>query len=210
MADTIIKPDFTGISYYKQTQHYWIVRNFDKLGLGDPKNVGYMINFLNKKKPANLVDFWWAWIKSPLNQRRFLDVLDIINEARPNVNRETNINTLFIGLFYNSFLGYIAEEQCLKYITEKFPKLTAFKTNKKIDKKYAVDLMLINPEKEFLGVQVKSIHSRVENVTNYVKRNDRKIQRFEKDFNIPVMYAYYTNKYNSVTKSFDILEIILE
>ena len=53
MAD-IIKPDFNSIKYYKQTQHWWVSNNFDRLGLGDVKNIGSLMDFCHKKKPKDL------------------------------------------------------------------------------------------------------------------------------------------------------------
>jgi hypothetical protein len=202
MAD-IIKPDFNSIKYYKQTQHWWVSNNFDKLGLGDVKNIGSLMDFCHKKKPKDLEDFWWKWIKLPSNQKRFLNLLSIISKARPRTTEKDNINTLFIGLFYNTLLGYLAESKIAEDLLSKNYKV--YKSNKTFDKKYAIDFVIISPEGVKTGVQVKSDNSRYNNSTNYINRNQYKMAKFKDKFNIDTIYAYYTHSYDGDNKTFNIL-----
>ena len=208
MNNNKITPDFNSISYYKQTQHWWVAKNFDKLGLGKVSNVGSLMDFCYKKQPTSLEDFWWKWIKLFSNQKRFLKLLNIIKQARPTTSEKDNINTLFIGLFYNTLLGYLAEIAVGKSFIEQGYKV--YKSNKAFDKKYAIDFIIENSEGKKTGIQVKSENSRYNNSTQFVERNQRKMMKFKEEYNINVIYAYYTHSYDSVNKTFKILNFTVE
>jgi hypothetical protein len=204
----IIKPDFKNIPYYKRTQHKWIAENFDRLGLGQVKNVGSLIDFCYKKKPTDLEDFWWKWIKLTSNQKRFIMLLNTISKIRPNKSEDENINTLFIGLFYNTLLGYLAEIKVGQMFTHEGYKV--YKSKKSFDKKYAIDFLVISPNKQTTGIQVKSEGSRYNNATQYIQRNQRKMAKFRSEYRVNTAYAYYTYSYDMDNKTFDILGFTLD
>ena len=208
MANTIIQPDFENISYYKRIHHRWIAENFDTLGLGQVKTVGSLIDFCYKKKPTDLEDFWKKWIKLASNQKRFIYLLNIINKIRPNNSESENVNILFVGLFYNTLLGYLAEIKVGQvFLTEGYK---VYKSKKSFDRKYAIDFIVTSPNKQTTGIQVKSEGSRHNNSTNYIQRNQRKMARFRNEYNINTMYAYYRYSYDVDNKTFKILGFILD
>jgi len=197
-----IKPDFVNLTSHHQKWKSWIAINFDKYGLGNPQKVGYMILWVSKNKPANLQDFWNKWTKKDTNKLRFLKVLNELKRILPDETEDTLVQVLFIGLFYNTYVGYAGERFIMDNFNKKYPDYVVEHTDKKIDKTYAIDLFATNlEENKRIGIQVKT--------TNWLNPKwmgnyKAKIARFEKEFKLPVMYIHNTYTYNSDTFDFDI------
>ena len=192
------------IPVYKQKHNKWITHNFDIIGLGNPKRVGNIMDFLSKRNPNTILEFWEKWTRYKKNRERFENVVYDIQRAK-SCNTVTAYEIAFIGIIYNSYMGFCAERAASEYILKKFPNSEVRKTDKQFDNKYAVDLLAYDPEDDtYAGIQVKSNKSKNTNNTKFVERNLKKNKLFEKKYKCPVIYLYYEAYYTPYKQTFNI------
>jgi len=195
--------DFTRLSTIKSKHHSWVVNNFDKYGLGSYQTAGQIMKYLWKTQPKNIQEFFNKWNKAKKTRyTKFENVVLSVKRIKQCSLYEA-VEIAFIGIFYNSYVGYRAEVEAMKYLENKYNG-ECRKADKELDNKFAVDL-LFKKDNAIAAIQVKSERSRHNYTdTNYHKRNQRKNHMFELIYGHPVQYLYYEYEYNSSTLDFDI------
>lgn len=193
--------NFKNIQSYRTTHGKWVFQNFDKYKLGSYKSVGQIMEFLHKRKPNNIEDFFNKWIKAKSRYNKFENIVLEIKKIKQ-CSLDEAVEIAFVGLFYNSYVGYRAEVKAIEYLQNKCD-CEVRKTDKEFDNEYAIDLM-VHKDDDFEFYQVKSEGSKYNNNTNFVKRNEDKNNKFTERFGYPVQYLYYNYAYNSITLDFDV------
>jgi len=190
----------------------WIAQNWDTLENSSPKKLGYLIEFCEFSNPSNLEELYEEYTSVPEYAQAFYAVVEEIID-KGNFGPIEGLHVAFIAVFYNTFQGYLAEEMLMHTLDRRY-QLTVHKTPKDIDLKYAVDVVYKSTwpldgtnEYEKGGIQLKSIHSRKNNNTNYISRNTKKNELFKKEYGINVEYWYYDSEYIPEDKSFNIVII---
>ena len=87
------------IDYTKENRH-WIANNFDKLGLGNPKKVGSMMDYYHKYKPTTLKEAFNIWLKHQPNAKdTFIDLFEIVKKYEPTFS-DKEVRDILIGGLY--------------------------------------------------------------------------------------------------------------
>lgn len=194
--------NFKDLSDWKSIHWDWINNRWDKLETSSIKDVGYMMDFCYEHNPRNIEHLHQLYTSIDANKRVYDSIVKSIETDTGFNNDMANILAT-ICLFYNTFMGYQAEQEFKKIVESKFPKINFKKTPPDMDNKYAVDFIWKLGNKKG-AVQIKSAKSKRENSTGYLNRNDSKNYQFTQDYKIPVEYIYYNSKYNPNTYDFKI------
>ncbi len=194
--------DFEYLADWKSIHWSWISNRWEALEKSTIKDVGYMMDFCYEHNPRNIKHLHQLYTSINANKRAYDNVVEVI---KTDTGFNTGMSNILatICLFYNTFMGYQAEQEFRKIVKSKYPNIKLRKTPPEIDNEYAIDFIWKSYSKRG-AVQIKSNKSKKENTTGYLNRNHYKNQLFTQQYNIPVEYIYYSSEYNSETYDFKI------
>lgn len=190
-------PNAMKIDYTRENKH-WIANNFDKLGLGRTQKVGNIMGYFHKYKPTTLKEAFNIWLKCHPNAKDiFVDLFEIVKKYEPKFSDKRIRDILIIGLFWNSFLGYSAEEEWLKQNPQ------YEKSTKEYDEQYAIDFIKKENNNIVDAIQLKSENSRKNNKSNYRIRNWKKNVKFFEKWGIEPEEVYYVWEWDYKNNKFN-------